>query len=201
MPEYSTDNLARRALVVFARRPERGKVKTRLAASVGEDKALEIYIRLLCHTREVIRQVDCDPHIFLTEPAEDGFWQGFQEKLQTTGDLGERMQAAFSLLFEQGYNKVMIIGSDCPHLQAAHIITAFEALERNDIIIGPAMDGGYYLLAMKQLWPTLFRNKNWSTSEVLAQTMTDIQAQHLSCYQLPVLSDVDEAADVPAGWL
>lgn len=189
------------ALIIFARKPVAGKVKTRLAADIGEAAALRIYIRLLEHTRAVALQSRCDTHIFLTElPAED-FWNGFPTELQAHGDLGERMLQAFSGLFEKGYQRVVIIGSDCPHLESADVDKAFETLADYDAVLGPAADGGYYLLGMKRLHEALFQHKTWSSDRVLSQTIADIQEGGLSCVLLRELHDVDEVKDVPEGWL
>lgn len=189
------------ALIIFARRPVPGKVKTRLAADVGDAAALRIYIRLLEHTRAVARQSGCDTHVYVTElPAED-FWDGFPSELQADGHLGERMMQAFAGLFEKGYKRVIIIGSDCPHLEAADIDHAFEKLADVDVVLGPAADGGYYLLGMKRLRAALFQNKTWSSNSVLAQTMADIREGGLSWALLRELHDVDELKDVPEDWI
>lgn len=179
-----------------------GKVKTRLAASVGDAEALRIYIRLLTHTREVALQAPCDAHVFLTEPPADLFWQDCSLHLQSEGDLGQKMYDAFSQLFHQGYRNIIIIGSDCPGLNTATIEQAFAALSTHDLVIGPAVDGGYYLLGMKRLHEALFRGKSWSTDTVFADTRHDIAGAGLSVFVLQELSDVDTAADLKkAGWL
>ena len=191
------------ALIIFARKPALGKVKTRLAAQLGDEVALRIYIRLLEHTRAVAKGCDCDTHIFLTEQdGKDPFWQGFAQHVQATGDLGEKMRAAFAELFEKGYERVVIIGSDCPGLQAAHVASALDALTKHDVVLGPAADGGYYLLGMNRLHEPLFENKAWSTDAVCSQTIADLEAAGLTYAALPVLHDVDTAEDLKtAGWL
>ncbi len=194
-------SLHREALIIFARKPVAGKVKTRLAAAVGEETALRIYIRLLTHTREVAMGAGCDVHVFLTEPPADLFWQDFTLDLQAEGDLGLKMHDAFVQLFAAGYQHVIIIGSDCPDLQASHVQQAFGALAAHDAVIGPAADGGFYLLGMRQMHSNLFRNKSWSTEKVFAETIADLRDAGLSYAVLPQLRDVDEVADLPEGWL
>jgi len=189
------------ALIVFARKPELGKVKTRLAVTIGEQRALEIYVLLLEHTRTLVCTADCDTHIFLTSLHEDLFWKGCEQHLQEGHDLGERMNAAFALLLNRDYEKVLIIGSDCPSLTEAHITEAFRRLDHCDVVIGPARDGGYYLLGMKQIHPELFINKKWSTDSVFVDTLFSIGQAGLSYVALDVLSDVDEEADIPEGWI
>jgi hypothetical protein len=189
------------ALLIFVRPPELGKVKTRLAAQIGAQKALDVYIRLLQHTKKTVSALSCHQFVFTTGKQHDDFWKSFNLQQQTGKDLGERMQNAFQSLFEKGYGKVLIIGSDCPSLTAAIIQKGFEALDENDMVIGPAEDGGYYLLGMKRMHTRIFHNKQWSTNTVYADTLKDIEVLALRYSTLPMLNDVDELKDVPEGWL
>ncbi|CAN5575572.1 TIGR04282 family arsenosugar biosynthesis glycosyltransferase [soil metagenome] len=191
----------KKALIIFARKPVLGKVKTRLAAKAGQQKALEIYKLLLAHTRSIASSLHCDNFVFVTEAIDDNFWQGFTAEMQEGINLGNRMNHAFDLLFSKGYQHCIIIGSDCPGLSNEIVNTAFQSLHNNDIVIGPATDGGYYLLGMRKMIAGIFINKDWSTSKVFDQTMLDVKSQNLSCYILPQLTDVDEIEDVPAEWL
>ncbi len=195
-----TDDI-KKGLIIFARKPVLGKVKTRLAATMGAEKALNIYKRLLARTHTVASAAHCERFAFLTEKDEDDFWKGFSCELQTGESLGDRMHAAFSLLFSNGYERCIVIGSDCPGLTTFIIDNAFESLKLNDIVIGAAEDGGYYLLGMKKLHSSLFKNKDWSTKYVFAQTVKDIQEHGLPYKTMPVLTDVDEEKDVPPEWL
>ncbi len=192
---------AKKALIVFARKPALGRVKTRLAVKAGQQKALEIYKLLLAHTRSIATSVDCDKFVFVTEAIEDNFWQEFTVEMQEGKDLGNKMQHAFECLFSKEYQLCIIIGSDCPGLSKEILASAFEALYNNDIVIGPATDGGYYLLGMRKMIPDIFVNKDWSTDKVFEQTMQDIRSHKLSSHLLPQLTDVDEIEDVPAEWL
>lgn len=189
------------ALIIFARKPVLGKVKTRLATKAGQQKALEIYKLLLAHTRSIASSLLCDKFVFVTEPIDDNFWQEFAAEMQEGIDLGNRMQHAFNLLFSKGYQHCVIIGSDCPGLSSKMVTIAFQSLNDNDMVIGPATDGGYYLLGMRKMIGEVFINKDWSTSKVFDQTMQDVISLNLSCYLLPQLTDVDEIEDVPAEWL
>ena len=194
----------KKALIVFVRKPEKGKVKTRLAASIGEDAALEIYVRLLEHTKSVTDSVAADKFIFYADEISlTDMWQGqgYHKLQQENGDLGVRMQAAFMKLFAKGYEQLLIIGSDCPELSKEHIENGFSFLQNVDVVIGPAADGGYYLLGLKRMYPELFLNKQWSTGSVFAYTMETVSSLNLKVKKLPVLNDVDEYKDVPAGWL
>ncbi len=189
----------KKALITFVRNPELGKVKTRLAKEVGDKKALLVYKKLLEHTKQVISQVICDRYIFTTEPLTVP-WQGCFEEKQAEGDLGERMCKAFEWLFNKGYRQLVIIGSDCIELNADHIEVGFSQLEKQDIVIGPAFDGGYYLLGMNQLYPFVFEGITWSSDQVFNQTIQKIRTQNLRMHTLEILSDVDELKDLPLSW-
>ena len=189
------------ALIIFARKPVLGKVKTRLAATIGNDKALEIYKKLLNHTRTVATNSNCEVFIFLTETDEEKFWEGFTCQLQNGENLGEKMEHAFNMLLNKGYKECIIVGSDCPGLNVEIIDSAFENLRLKEIIIGPAEDGGYYLLGIKKMYSSLFRKKNWSTKNVFSDTLLDIKKLGLSYHIMPILNDVDEEKDIPPEWL
>lgn len=187
------------ALLIFVKQPIAGKVKTRLAATVGDEKALQIYRQLLERTRAITQPLTCQKTIFYTPEIveEDTFNPQFYKKtLQSDGDLGERMQTAFVNSFSQGFSKVCIMGSDCFELNTAILEKAFELLDQHEVVIGPATDGGYYLLGMRKLHPLLFQNKNWSTSSVFPDTVADLKNNNLSFALLPKLTDVDEEKDL-----
>ena len=189
------------ALIIFARKPEAGKVKTRLSATIGNEKALAIYIRLLEHTRHIVNELSCEKYVFLTHEKHDDFWNGFNHELQLEHSLGDRMSHAFALLFKKGHKHVIIIGTDCPDITPEIVEEAFRQLSSNDIVIGPAEDGGYYLLGMNRYHATLFQDIQWSSEVVYNQTIEKINDNNLSYYNLPELSDVDEEKDVPKDWL
>jgi rSAM/selenodomain-associated transferase 1 len=186
------------AVIVFIKNRQHGKVKTRLAATVGNDAALIIYKMLLKRTCEVVDKLPGDKYIFYSDSIEESdIFSNINctKNVQQGIDLGERMLHAFSFLFRDAYDKVMIIGSDCPELSAQIIEEAFEKLNKNDVVIGPATDGGYYLLGLKNLNESFFKNIRWSTSLVLEQTLDVCLKQELSYFLLPVLSDIDEEKD------
>jgi len=189
----------KKLLLLFVRNPELGKVKTRLAAAVGPEKALEIYLHLLHHTRNVTQHLPVDKLVYYADRiAQNDLWPEpqYQKRVQPEGDLGEKMEAAFAAAFADGYTSVVIIGSDCLQLTQEVVQQAFEKLQAHDVVVGPAEDGGYYLLGMKKLHPMLFRNKNWSTADVFPDTLHDILHLHLSYTLLPHLSDVDYVEDL-----
>lgn len=186
--------------MLFVKNPIVGKVKTRLAVSIGAEKALEVYQQLLTYTAGVTVAVPQAKCVFYSDfiPESDLFFPDadFQKAIQMGADLGERMKNAFADAFLQGADSVLIIGSDCPQITPDLLLMAFESLICNDAVIGPATDGGYYLLGMKRLIPDLFAYKKWSTDTVLADTLTDLDRLRLTYTLLPTLSDVDEAKDL-----
>ncbi len=193
----SNNNISKNALIIFTRNPELGKVKTRLAVTVGNETALEIYKYLISHTVKISEKVNADKYVYYSEKIqENDAWDNtvFRKKLQHGNDLGERMNQAFEQLFKMGYQKVVIAGSDIYELTSEDIKDSFIALETYDFVIGPAKDGGYYLLGMKQLKSDVFRNKNWGTSTVFKETMNDLKNEKVSL--LAVKSDVDVYEDI-----
>lgn len=186
-------------LIIFAKNPELGKVKTRLAATVGDEVALAIYFQLLRKTREVARSLDHDKVVYYSNHLEKGdLWSEdhFRKAVQLGGDLGERMKNAFTDAFDQGYERVCIIGSDCMDISAEIIEEAFGKLKNRDAVIGASEDGGYYLLGMSKLVPELFDNKAWSTDEVFIATLEDFLRLGLDHAELPVLNDIDTEKDL-----
>lgn len=188
----------KKAIIIFVRNPELGKVKTRLANEIGDEQALQIYIELLQHTHDVTVDLDCDRFVYYADyiNQQDQWESGkFKRRLQEGDNLGNRMMVAFFELFQQGYSKVVIVGSDCPELTTFIIQEAFDKLDTTDVVIGPSTDGGYYLLGLKQLIPELFKNKRWSTDTVLANTIKDTVKLRKTCSFLKEMSDIDTADD------
>ncbi|MDZ7772486.1 MAG: TIGR04282 family arsenosugar biosynthesis glycosyltransferase [Balneolaceae bacterium] len=185
-----------RLLMVFAKRPEAGRVKTRLAEEVGEKKAVEIYRRLLARTREVCLEVPVRRQAWFDgDLGEESPWgpPHFECRVQPEGDLGARMSHAFRMAEEEGPRQALLIGSDCADLRADHLRRAFEALERHDLVLGPASDGGYWLVGARAWHPELFRGIPWSTSDVLARTLQKAESLGLRTRRLEELGDVDTA--------
>ncbi|MEM6317021.1 MAG: TIGR04282 family arsenosugar biosynthesis glycosyltransferase [Bacteroidota bacterium] len=191
------------ALIVFIKNPEKGKVKTRLAQTMGDDKALEIYIALMEHTRKIAQALPVARHLFYSQWInEQDNWKRskFKKALQIDADLGTKMATAFHAVFQTS-EKVVIIGSDCASLTSEIVQRAFDKLNDYPYVIGPAMDGGYYLLGMSQFSPTLFQNITWSTSTVKSKTIERIEELGQSYYELPILSDIDYEEDwIQYGW-
>ena len=184
-------------LLVFTRNPELGKVKTRLAKTVGNATALKIYTFLLKRTRDIAIKVSADKAVYYSvKVRENDIWDAsiFQKHQQVGEDLGIRMLHAFKNGFKAGYEKVMIIGSDLYDLTAETIENAFIALENNEVVIGPAEDGGYYLLGMNSLEEKIFKNKDWGTETVRKDTLEDLKDKKV--FLLGELNDVDVFEDI-----
>ena len=190
--------MTREALIIFIKNPELGKVKTRLAATVGDVKALEIYQILQGHTKNVTSSLPHDKWLFYSSEVDNNdSWDNdiYHKNVQSGDDFGQRMLNAFQHCFDLGYKKVCIIGSDLMEISGTIIQKAFDHLDGHDVIIGPAMDGGYYLLGMKALHRSLFHQKQWSTEDVLKDTIADITLNHLTYTTLELLNDIDTELD------
>ncbi len=187
------------ALLIFAKNPEYGKVKTRLAATIGDAQALLIYQQLLKHTIAVTKNLQVDKIVFYSEYIkEKDSWENniYQKKLQAGSSLGKKMKNAFKSSFTAGYGKIVIIGTDCFELDEKNILNAFEQLKYVDVVIGPAKDGGYYLLGMKKNHIGIFENIDWSTDKVFKQTLHICERLKLSLFLLPALNDIDNEEDL-----
>ena len=185
-------------LIIFVKNPVAGRVKTRLAAGIGNQKALEIYLHLLAITRTVATKINCTRHVFYSDEIDSDEWDEdqFNKHLQKGDSLGDIMNNAFETVFTLGAKKAVIIGSDCPELTSEIVDSAFKALAKKEIAIGPAKDGGYYLLGMQKPLPFLFDDKQWSTDSVFDDTIVDLMENRLSYERLPVLSDLDTIYDL-----
>ncbi len=184
-------------LLVFTRNPELGKCKTRLAAKVGDESALAIYKFLLNHTVEITTGLYAKKTVYYSEEIwQDDIWDNtfFDKKLQQGNDLGERMANAFIEGFLQDYEKIIVIGSDMHDLSQEDLESAFKALDKNDFVVGPAIDGGYYLLGMNRFKPELFKHKVWGTDTVLQETLADLEGENLAL--LETKNDVDHYEDI-----
>ncbi|MFS4468581.1 TIGR04282 family arsenosugar biosynthesis glycosyltransferase [Maribacter sp. 2210JD10-5] len=184
-------------LLIFTRNPELGKCKTRLAAKVGNLAALDIYKFLLDHTVKITQNLFAKKIVYYSEEIwENDIWNNtFFEKRQQKGtDLGKRMENAFIDGFERGFEKIIIIGSDMFDLDQNDLEKAFSALNQNDFVMGPAQDGGYYLLGMKKMKSELFKNKDWGSETVLENTLGDLANEKFAL--LEERNDIDHYEDI-----
>jgi len=191
------------ALLIFMRTPQPGKVKTRLARSLGTEKAAEFYRLCTDTTIGEIKQLSrvVERYIFFAEPVDkyemrhlDGL--GFKVAVQEGESLGQRLCNAFGRVLEKGAQKVVIVASDVPDLSAKIIKEAISGLDNSDVVIGPCYDGGYYLIGMKELHEELFDSISWGTERVYQQTLDAAKKKGLTVSQLPILIDIDTEADL-----
>lgn len=181
-------------LVIFLKNPKLGNVKTRIAATLGDQKALDIYLELLDTT--IIKTADkgYETLLFFSENLNDLSQYPYERRLQVSGDLGNKLKHAFDEVLNT-MDKCLIIGSDCPYINNEIILEAFQSLQDHDLVLGPTPDGGYYLIGLKQNEKSLFEDITWSTDSVFAQTISAAKNAKLSTYLLPILTDVDHASD------
>ena len=188
-------------LLIFVKYPEPGRVKTRLAEDLGHEKAAEIYASM---AESVIHNLSKSKNyktlIFFDPPdrkREMENWLGkrYQLLAQEVNSLGERMLNAFDKTFSLGADKAVIIGTDCLEITEEIISRAFQSLDEMDVVLGPAEDGGYYLLGMKESIPEIFDDITWSTSQVLGQTINKIKTMGLKFSLLKTLRDIDTISD------
>lgn len=185
-------------LLVFIKNPRSGRVKTRLARTLGDAEALRIYRFLLEKTRRAALAVAAERWLLYSDEIEtDDEWpdSDFTKLVQEGAGLGERMARSFQRAFAAGASKAVIIGSDCPELTDDGIAEAFARLDAADFVLGPTTDGGYYLLGMKQPELSVFQGVAWSTPAVLEQTLAIIRALGRSPALLPTLPDIDTEDD------
>ena len=186
-------------LIIFAKNPILGKAKTRLAATIGEKKALVIYKKLIEKTANIIGELSIEKELYYSDFIEkNDLWNNkvTRKKIQRGKSLGERMENAFKNGFAEGYKNIVIIGTDLWDFETLEIEKAFVSLEKNEGVIGPAQDGGYYLLGLSKWNPTVFQNKKWGTSTVLNETLACFDKKVVD--NLKTKNDIDTIEDLRA---
>ncbi len=183
-------------LIVFAKSPVKGKVKTRLIPELGPGPALEAHIQMVEDTLEMAKGSGLPLTLWLSEPNLLGEQWGDQYsipiRIQQGGDLGIRMLDAISRTIKNRHDKVVLIGSDCPSLQKEDIIFAFLSLEQNDVTLCPSEDGGYGLIGMKKAHTGIFSNIAWGSPIVMKETLRQINSSGLSVEIGRTIWDVDD---------
>ena len=190
----------RRCLVVFGREPVPGRVKTRLARSIGAERAAAIYEALLEATLREAAATGVPVVLSLAAPLE-GRWTppgGIAVEVQVGESLGERMADAFRRRFTGGADAVLLTGSDCPGMTRAHLEAGLAALERSPVVVGPAEDGGYWAIGQRAPGVDCFTGVPWSSPRTLEATRERLRALGVSWIELDTLRDVDTASDLDA---
>ncbi|MBW4595234.1 MAG: TIGR04282 family arsenosugar biosynthesis glycosyltransferase [Brasilonema angustatum HA4187-MV1] len=196
---------AKQHLIIFTRYPEPGKTKTRLIPALGTEGAANLQRQMTEHTLSQVKQLQKTSAISFEVRFAGGDLQLMQEWLgydliyqpQGEGDLGLRMTQSFFNAFQSGAEKVVTIGTDCPGVNNQILAEAFAQLQQCELVLGPAVDGGYYLIGLQRPVPELFINIDWGTSQVFHQTISIAQTLNLSVADLPHLADIDRPEDLP----
>jgi rSAM/selenodomain-associated transferase 1 len=184
------------AVGIFAKPPYPGAVKTRLIPDIGSVKAARVYRYCLEYTLEVVRQSGLDYQLFLSEACDDAVFQEDEHSLQKGKDLGQRMYHAFEELLETASDGALIIGTDCLDLTPMHLQDAARSLADHELVLIPALDGGYALIGCTSIHPGLFRNLRWSTDQVYRQTIANAERLNYRIRSLESVRDIDTLQDL-----
>jgi hypothetical protein len=193
-----------KCLIIFSRYPEPGTTKTRMIPVLGATGAANLQRQMTEHTLKQVKQLQESGSVEVEIHFTGGNHQLMSEWLgtnltyysQVSGDLGKRMESAFAQAFQRGKQKVVTIGIDCPDLNPSILKSAFEALQKQDLVLGAAEDGGYYLIGLNRLIPELFKNISWGSDRVLAKTEAIAQRLGLNIAYLTQLRDIDRPEDL-----
>ena len=187
----------KKLLIVFVKNAILGTAKTRLAKTIGNEAAFEVYKHLMQITEQATLELEgCDVHIYFSSEKDSTRWNGYKQYVQQGSDLGERMSDAFSTGFELGYERIVGVGSDLPDLTSEIIERGLNELNENDAVFGPAEDGGYYLIGMRSMISCIFENKPWSTEELLDITLEELKSNGHAVGIIETLNDVDTEEDL-----
>ncbi|WP_242131451.1 TIGR04282 family arsenosugar biosynthesis glycosyltransferase [Aestuariivivens marinum] len=183
-------------LIVFVKNLKLGKVKTRLAKTIGNRAAFEVYNELVNITEQVTQTISIDKHIYFSDVVIEDKWSNEFKNVQVGKDLGERMKNAFKKGFEKGYERIVLIGSDLPDISDKIIEGGINALNEFDVVFGPAKDGGYYLIGLTKMHNFIFENKPWSQQNLLEETLKELCLQNITYSTLLTLNDIDNIDDL-----
>ena len=184
-------------LIIFCKNLIEGQVKTRLAKSIGTKKALLVYKKLIEKTIEAVKPVNSQKVVYYSKFINNNDkWNDFfnKKKIQKGNNLGEKINNAFSEGFKSMFSPIIIIGSDLWDIKHSDINLAFNSLTKNDYVIGPSTDGGYYLIGMNTINSKLFKNKSWSKSTLLKETINELKNKKLKL--LDSKNDIDTLEDL-----
>lgn len=183
-------------LIIFVKNIILGKVKTRLAKTIGDVGAFKIYSELVNITEKATSNITADKHIYFSDVIISSKWKENKKFVQEGVDLGIKMQNAFQNGFDEGYENILLIGSDLPKISSTLINQGFEKLATNDVVFGPAEDGGYYLIGLSTMVPSIFEDKPWSQSELLTVTLAHLKSKKQTVGMMETLNDIDTFEDL-----
>ena len=190
--------MSKNLLIVFVKNIILGKVKTRLAKTIGDVGAFNIYYELFSITERESKKVSVDRNIYFSDVIIPSKWENDVKFVQDGEDLGERMKNAFQHGFDNNYDNIILIGSDLPNISKEIIASGFDSLQKSDVVFGPALDGGYYLIGLSKMNTSIFDNKPWSQSTLLDVTLQELSEQKISVSLLKSLNDIDTYEDLVA---
>jgi hypothetical protein len=190
--------MSKNLLIVFVKNIILGKVKTRLAKTIGDVGAFNIYYELFSITERESKKVSVDRNIYFSDVIIPFKWENDVKFVQDGEDLGERMKNAFQHGFNNNYDNIILIGSDLPNISKEIIVSGFDSLQKSDVVFGPALDGGYYLIGLSKMNTSIFDNKPWSQSTLLDVTLQELSDQKISVSLLKSLNDIDTYEDLVA---
>ena len=185
-------------VIVFVKNIKLGKVKTRLAATIGNQGAFDVYTQLVDVTEKAIKNIKADKRIYFSEAVVENTWKNNVKAVQQGESLGDRMSHAFKQGFEDGYDRIVLIGSDLPDITESQINAGLQALKSNEVVFGPAEDGGYYLVGFSKFHDFVFQNKPWSQDNLLEETLSELKENRVSFSTLETLNDIDTFEDLIA---
>lgn len=190
--------MTKNLLIVFVKNIKLGKVKTRLAKTIGNQGAFEVYSELVKITELATENILTDKRIYFSDAIVNTKWKNHSKLVQEGKDIGERMKNAFTKGFQDGYDRIVLIGSDLPDINEKHIENGFKALNESEVTFGPAEDGGYYLIGLSEINTYIFENKPWSKSHLLHETLDELKQKKVSFKLLETLNDIDTFEDLIA---
>ncbi len=190
--------MSKELIIVFVKNIILGRVKTRLAKTIGTQGAFEVYKELVDITQRATENMQTDKRIYFSDVVIESKWTNDYKTVQEGEDLGERMKNAFKKGFEDGYERIVLIGSDLPDITSTHINKGLSTLKHNDIVFGPAEDGGYYLIGLSKMVDMVFHNKPWSQDTLLEVTLNELKSNQITFKTLETLNDIDTFEDLEA---
>tara|TARA_R110002050_G_scaffold157357_1_gene285916 strand:+ start:9116 stop:9745 length:630 start_codon:yes stop_codon:yes gene_type:complete len=190
--------MTKELIIVFVKNIKLGKVKTRLAKTIGNQAAFEVYSELVKVTETATKNIQTDKRIYFSDAVVETKWENTYKAVQKGADLGTRMKNAFKKGFEDGYERIVLIGSDLPDINTLHLKNGLKALNKTEAVFGPAEDGGYYLIGLKKMHDFIFENKPWSQSNLLEKTCLELDKKNIKFTTLVTLNDIDTFEDLSA---
>lgn len=188
--------MSKKLIIIFVKNIKLGKVKTRLAKTIGNEAAFKVYKALVDATEQATSNIQIDKRIYFSDVVITSKWPKDFKTVQIGKDLGERMKNAFQEGFDAGYENIVLLGSDLPNISSTIITEGLNALDKTEVVFGPAEDGGYYLIGMNKPNNFIFEDKPWSESELLNITLSELKHKNIEVSLLETLNDIDTFEDL-----